>query len=246
METVAIADHPDNSGAHSGALLPDLSRNRQPGIQPAAYVEEAGFTTVPIDLAEREAVFVVFRRDVSAPPPPTPQMTQATLATLTGPWTVEFPPHWGAPASIQLPELISWTASSISGVKYFSGTAAYIKDMRAPAAWFRPGRHLYLDLGTVRDIAQVEVNGKSAGLVWAPPYLVDATGALRPGVNHLRIEVTNEWTNRILGDRPLPPEQRVLPQAFPPPGVRVFSFGPREPAESGLIGKVRVVAEEAR
>jgi hypothetical protein len=246
IATIAVADHRGNSGAHTGALLPDLSRNRQPGMQPAAYIDESGFTIVPLHLAERESVFVVFRHDNSAPPAPAPQMSQSTLATLHGPWTLQFPPHWGAPASIQLPALTSWTASSIPGVKYFSGTAAYIKDLDAPAAWFHPGRHLYLDLGTVRDIAQVQVNGKSAGLVWAPPYLVDVTNALKPGVNHLRIEVTNEWTNRIVGDHVLPPSEHVLPSSGAPPSRRGSFFGPREPAESGLIGDVTVVAEAAR
>jgi (4-O-methyl)-D-glucuronate---lignin esterase len=186
---------------------------------------------------------VIFRNNVASPPPPTPHMAESTLATLHGPWTIDFPPHWGAPASVQLPALTSWTANSNPGVKYFSGTATYVKDLNAPASWFRPGRHLYLDLGTVRDIAQVQVNGKSAGLVWAPPYKVDVTDALKPGVNHLRIEVTNEWTNRILRDRPLPPGKRILPDAFPPSGQRVFFFGPREPAESGLIGDVTVAAK---
>ena len=245
ISTVALEDHLDAAAAHTGALLPDLSRNRQPGIQPAAYDEEPGFTVVPLDLAERESVFVIFRHNVTTVAAPTPQMTRTTLATLHGPWTLNFPPHWGAPATIQLSALTSWTASSIPGVKYFSGTATYVKDLRAPAAWFRPGRRLYLDLGVVRDVAEVAVNGKPTGMVWAPPYLVDVTGTLRPGMNHLRIEVTNEWTNRILGDRPLPLDQRVLPQAFPPPGTRVFFFGPREPAESGLIGRVSVVAEQA-
>lgn len=245
IETVAVADHFDKSEAHTGALVPDLSLNRQSGIQPAAYVEESGFTVVPFDLAERESVFIVFLHNLNKTPAPALQMMQTKLATLSGPWALDFPPNLGAPATIRLPELTSWTTSSVPGVKYFSGTATYIKDVRAPAAWFRPGRHLYLDLGTVRDIAQVYVNGKSAGLVWAPPYLVDVTHALRPGMNHLRIEVTNEWTNRILGDRPLPPQQRVLPQAFPPPGARVFFFGPREPVQSGLMGEVKVIAEEA-
>jgi hypothetical protein len=246
IDTPAIGDDIEGSGAHAGALLPDRSGNRQPGIQPAAYVEEPGFTVMPLDLAERESVFVIFRHNVATPPPSTAQMAQTTLATMHGPWTLDFPPHLGAPATIRLPDLTSWTASSIPGVKFFSGTATYVKDFRAPSAWFRPGRKLYLDLGTVRDIAQVEVNGKSAGMVWAPPYLVEITGALKPGLNHLRIEVTNEWTNRILGDRPLPPNERILPDAFPPAGRRVFFFGPREPVESGLIGNVSVVSEQAR
>lgn len=245
ISTVALVDKLNASGAHTGALLPDLSRNRQPGIQPAAYVDESGFTIVPIDLAERESVFVVFRHNVTSPPP-TPQIVETSLATLRGPWTLDFPPQWGAPASVQLNALTSWTTSSIPGVKYFSGTATYVKDLRAPESWFRNGRRLYIDLGTVRDIAQVEVNGKSAGLVWAPPYRVDVTGVLRPGLNHLRIEVTNEWTNRIVGDRLLPPDQRVLPQSGPPPGRRALFFGPREPVESGLLGEVMMVSQSAR
>lgn len=244
ITTVAVSSNPNAAGAHTGAYLPDLERNRLPGIEPAKYVEDSGFTVVPLNLAERESVFVVFRHNVATAPPPTPKMVETTLATLHGPWTLTFPPHWGAPASVQLPTLTSWTTSSIPGVKYFSGTATYTKELQAPASWFRPGRHFYLDLGTVRDIAQVQVNGKPAGLVWAPPYRVDVTGALKPGVNHLRIEVTNEWTNRILGDRKLPRDKRILPDAFPPPGRRVFFFGPRQPAESGLLGHITVVAAQ--
>ena len=82
--------------------------------------------------------------------------------------------------------------------------------MQAPASWLRPGQHVFIDLGTVRDIAEVKVNGKSAGLVWAPPYRVDVTSALKPGANKLEIEVTNEWTNRIAGDRLLPADQHIL------------------------------------
>ncbi|MDE3149724.1 MAG: glycoside hydrolase [Acidobacteriota bacterium] len=245
IATVAVADNPDSAGAHTGALVEDRSRNRQPGIEPAAYTAESGFTVVPLDLGERESVFVVFRNDAAAPPQPAPAVTETTLATLHGPWTLTFPPHWGAPASVQMPELASWTASSDPGVKYFSGTATYTKDLRAPASWFRPGQRLYLDLGKVRDMAQVEVDGKSAGMLWAPPYRLDVTAALKPGVNQLRIKVTNEWTNRIVGDRLLPAAQRVLPQASPAPPRGGFFFGPREPAESGLLGSVTIVAERA-
>jgi len=132
-------------------------------------------------------------------------------------------------------------------VKYFSGTATYTKDLRAPATWFQLGQHLYLDLGKVRDIAEVEVNGKSVGMVWAPPYLVDVSKALQPGINRLTIKVTNEWTNRIVGDRLLPPEKRVLSQAgVVPARAGAPFFGPREPAESGLLGSVRIVRESAK
>jgi hypothetical protein len=150
---------------------------------------------------------------------------------------VTFPAKLGAPASIQLPKLQSWTESADAGVKYFSGTATYTRTLQAPRAWFTPGAKLLLDLGRVGDIAEVAVNGKSLGTFWKPPYLVDVTGALRPGANQLEIRVTNEWTNRIAGDRAAPEGQKVLsggPPSFGGPGRRLPL------PESGLMGPVEV------
>jgi hypothetical protein len=228
----------------TGVRTEDRSGSRQPGIEPAVYTKEPGFTTVPLDLAERESVFVVFRNTAPATTRNAAPMIQTTLATLSGPWTLAFPAQWGAPASLQMPELISWTSSLDPGVKYFSGTATYTKDVQTSASWFRPGQHLYLDLGKVRDIAEVTINGKSVGLVWAPPYRLDVTAALKPGVNRLQINVTNEWTNRQIGDRLLPPEKRVLPQTEQT-GSGLFE-GPQQPPESGLFGSVTLVAEHTR
>jgi hypothetical protein len=72
-----------------------------------------------------------------------------------------------------------------------------------------------LDLGMVKDLAEVSVNGKALGILWKAPYRVDATGALKAGANRLEVKVTNEWTNRQIGDRLLPVEKRVLAQAAP-------------------------------
>ena len=99
------------------------------------------------------------------------------------------------------------------------------------------------------DIAEVEINGKPVGLVWAPPYRLDVTAALRPGVNRLDMNVTNEWTNRQIGDRLLPPEKRVLFEAGAAPpqaggGMSLFGRA-QQPAESGLLGSVRFVAVRA-
>jgi hypothetical protein len=85
------------------------------------------------------------------------------MATVSGPWDVSFPPNFGAPAHIQLAKLEPWTVNPDDGVKYFSGTATYTKAVEAPQTWFRPGAKLLLDLGTVKDLAEVSVNGKALG-----------------------------------------------------------------------------------
>jgi hypothetical protein len=232
----------------SAVRMPDRSGNKQPGIEPALYtMPQGGFTVMPLDLAERESVFVIFRNAATSPARTASVAVETKLTTVAGPWTLSFPANFGAPASVQMPALTSWTDSADAGVKYFSGTATYTKTMTAPATWFKPGQHVWIDLGKVRDIAEVKVNGKSAGLVWAPPYRVDVTAALKPGVNKLEISVTNEWTNRQIGDRLLPADKHVL--STPPAPARpgggggggAFGFAPQAPPESGLIGDVTFV-----
>jgi hypothetical protein len=66
-----------------------------------------------------------------------------------------------------------------------------------------------LDLGDVKELAEVAVNGKPVSILWTPPFRADVTGALKTGAHHLEIKVTNLWTNRMIGDQELPPEQRL-------------------------------------
>lgn len=52
----------------------------------------------------------------------------------------------------------------------------------------------------MNDIAEIIVNGKSAGVVWYPPYRTDITQLLIPGNNTLELAVTTNWANRMIGD----------------------------------------------
>jgi hypothetical protein len=213
-------------------------------IEPAGWTIADQRTTVPLQLAERESVFVVFRHPASMTSRTQVAPDGKVVATVSGPWDVSFPANWGAPPKAQFAKLESWTANSEDGIKYFSGTAVYSKTVQASASWFRAGARLILDLGVVKDLAEVSVNGKAvAPVLWKPPYRVDVTGALKPGVNQVEVRVTNQWTNRQVGDRVLPPEKRILP-LVPGPAGRSGGpgFGPREPVESGLMGPVRVVS----
>ena len=94
-------------------------------------------------------------------------------------------------------KLIDWTKSSDPGVKYFSGTATYRKSFEF--AQDLP-KTVFLDLGTVREVASVKVNGKDAGILWKQPYSVNIAPFLKNGDNELEISVTNLWNNRIVGD----------------------------------------------
>jgi len=171
-------------------------------IEPAEYTIANGRTSVPLRLDPYGSVFVVFRHAASAPSRTLPHPASTPLETVQGAWQVSFPPNWGAPPQVQFDQLISWTNSSDEGVKYFSGTATYTKDIDVPQDWFKPGAKLILNLGGVKEIAEVSVNGQPVGgILWKPPFEADVTSALKPGSNHLEVKVTNLWPNRIIGDR---------------------------------------------
>lgn len=170
-------------------------------IEPASYYSSNGRTTVPLDLAPWETVFVVFRKPAATPSRTLPSIVETPLINVDGPWQVSFPPDLGAPASATFAKLTDWIDNPDEGIKYFSGIATYAKSIDLPASWIKPGAHLWLDLGGVKNMAEVSVNGKSLGIVWKQPFRVDMTSALKPGANAIEVKVTNGWANRIIGDR---------------------------------------------
>ena len=202
-----------------------------------AYEQAEGQTVVPLEFSPYGSWFVIFR-DSAAQHPATAKSNQLKLepqTELAGPWIVKFDPKWGGPAAVQFDSLISWPTHPDSGIKYYSGTATYEKTFAAPAALQVAGRRAWLDLGAVRELAEVRLNGKPLGIVWAPPFRVEITGALKPSGNVLEVEVVNFWPNRIIGDQFLPEEKR-----FTKTNVRKLT---QKTAlmESGLLGPVRLM-----
>lgn len=126
-----------------------------------------------------------------------------TLQEITGPWNLSFPPGRGAPENAVFPKLVSWTDSDNPGIKYFSGTATYTTTFQLDKA---PDKSVLLDLGSVKNIAEVSLNGTKFGTLWKPPFSVDVTAALKAGENRLVIQVTNLWPNRLIGDEKTHPD----------------------------------------
>jgi hypothetical protein len=120
-------------------------------------------------------------------------------------------------------------------VKYFSGSATYTKSIQAPADWFQDGGTLWLDLGDVKNIAEVSVNGSALGILWRTPFRVNVTSALKPGTNTLEIKVVNLWVNRLIGD-----QQDGVKTKYTYTAQQFYrADSPLLP--SGLIGPVKVI-----
>jgi hypothetical protein len=217
---------------------------------------ENGRTTVPMRFEPYESFFVVFphkqARQSGHVLPEASFAEPKTIAVVNGPWTVSFDPKWGGPEKIVFDKLEDWTQRSERGIKYYSGIATYQKSFDLLDLQSLDG-DLYLDLGEVHNIARVQLNGKDLGMVWTAPWRRKITDIARTRDNHLKVEVANLWTNRLLGDQQ-EPDADVRTVQWPsgllegktwPAGRFTFTtkkFGKTELPllKSGLIGPVTI------
>jgi hypothetical protein len=215
-----------------------------------AFVQADGRTTLPLEFAPYESLFVVFReatvqartqrRKNSLPLKP--------IQELAGNWTVVFDPQWCYPkpgvgegekgSTVVFGKLVDWTQRSEDGIKFYSGKAVYHTTFDVPALTASCPGKIYLDLGAVHDLADVRLNGRKLGVIWTAPWRTEITDAVKPVGNELEIAVVNLWPNRLIGDGQLPPEQRRTQSSD-----KSYYQGKHALLPSGLLGPVRIVSE---
>ncbi|HWI93833.1 MAG TPA: glycosyl hydrolase [Flavisolibacter sp.] len=197
-----------------------------------------GRTELPVFLGRNASLFVVLQ-----------QATKLTasnrgknwddikpLQTIDGSWKVDFNPSLGGPKeAITFNSLTDWTQHADSAIRYYSGTAVYSKTFNH---YGQKGKTVWLNLGTVNNLAQVFVNGKNCGVAWTAPFRVDISKAVKQGENTIQIEVVNTWNNRLVGDSHLPKEKRITYTAYP------FKMEDKPLLPAGLLGPVVVEVEQ--
>jgi hypothetical protein len=200
--------------------------------RPLSYRVEGDVTVVPLDLGPEDAKFVVFREPTPAASRTVAAPVETVVTSLAGPWSVAFQAGRGAPASITMPALAPLNEHADFGVRHFSGVSTWSTSFALPTI---PAGRLWLDLGTVADVAEVRINGQAAGITWWSPDRVEIGSLVRPGINTLEVRVANLWVNRLIGDRQAGAEPVTFTAA---PTYR--SDAPLRPA--GLIGPVSVIS----
>jgi hypothetical protein len=178
-----------------------------------------------------------------------------TLGKIENAWSVSFDTAMGAPNQTVFKTLTDWSQNADEGIKYYSGAAIYRKLFDLPKG---ANGKLYLNLGKVKNIARVRLNGKDLGVVWTNPWRVNITNAVQSVNNQLEIEVVNLWANRLIGDEHLPADgiddndgqwpQWLLDGTPRTSGRHTFAtfrhYSKRSPLmESGLLGPVTIEAE---
>ena len=225
--------------ADSGVIdrQPRYSESRDGRLVVPLALEPYGSVLIVVKPGRSSANFVPPAKNRDTLLPAVPKVSERAVSSE---WTVHFPAGWGAPAAAVFSGLASWTENQNAGIRYFSGTAIYSKEIEIPAEMLRSGSRLWLDLGEVREVAQVRLNGQTVGIAWKKPFRVALGGAAHAGVNRLEISVANLWPNRIIGDQSLPPERRFT-------HTNITKFKADSPLlPSGLLGPVKLMTESAR
>ena len=197
-----------------------------------------GRTSVSIELAPFGSVFVLLKFSDERRPAITsapPERGSLREIPLQGPWQLVFSGDGQNIAPITLEKVAAWSdtdgfTTRDDDVKYFSGTGTYLCKFDFEESL--SGKRIYIDLGEVHDIAQVTLNGELLGTAWTPPFRVEATHAIRIGLNYLEVAVTNGWANRLAGD--------AAAGEFSRPGSEIF-FPEGPVRSSGLQGPIRLV-----
>jgi hypothetical protein len=215
-----------------------------------------GGTTIALDLeAFGSRVLVFSKRELAAKAKP----TVAAALDLSAGWQVKFA---NDPKPVAMEKLASWTDSETT--KHFSGVATYTKLFEVSPA-LRGSARIELDFGDgkpatpaggrgqqrfqalydppVREAAVVYVNGRRAGALWHPPYVVDVTGLLINGQNQIYVEVANLAVNYMAG-RPLPDYKPLVAKygdRFQAQDMQLIA-----PVPSGLLGPIKLLASAAQ
>mgnify|MGYP002726648089 CR=1 FL=1 len=158
-----------------------------------------------------------------------------TIQTVTSTWQVHFDQKNGGTADEEFPELVSWTRKENPIVKYFSGTAIYKTTVTIDSTQLATSARIFIDLGVVKNIADLSINGTPAGVLWKAPFrTADIKPLLKEGDNLLEIKITNVWRNRMIGD--------VQPgEKHPVTAIRRFYKSTDKLLPSGLLGPVRII-----
>ena len=204
-------------------------------MEEVSYAVKDGRTVMNLDFVPDDAYFVVFRGRVEGESFTVAKAQETVLTEVTGEWTVHFKTPFDEEKTVETSVLTAWDKHQDEWVRHFSGTATYTTTVHVPAF---DGR-LILDLGNVKNIAEVYVNGKEVATLWKSPFRVDITDFVDCDTFSLDVKVTNLWVNRLIGEAALKPEDRKIYVSAP------FYKQSDKLLPSGMTGPVKLIMSKS-
>ena len=203
---------------------------------PQYTVNTDGTVSIPTSFHPLQSYFIVLRNGKA--------VTQVQSANFPDPVAVyDFTEHWnvdfdtarrGPNDTVCMDSLINWIDSDNDSIRHYAGKAVYNTTINIPE--INHDMQYYLDFTQVMVMARIFVNGEEAGGVWTLPYAINVTPYLKAGNNGIKVEVVNNWKNRLIGDKDIPEEVRQTKT-----NMHTYTS---DLQDSGIIGPVCICAYE--
>jgi hypothetical protein len=169
-------------------------------------------------------------------------------------WTLAFPGSAGSKPAPTEAHAASTLWTDNAATRFYSGEVRYTTAFTA--AKLQSGEHLMLRFAPstplpdtqgnkagmrawleppIREAALVFVNGKQVGALWHPPYELDVTAELTPGVNKLELHIFNTAINELAGQ---PPRDYTALKAKYGDRFQMQDMDNLQPIPSGIKGPV--------
>lgn len=166
---------------------------------------------------------------------------------IDGEWTLVLESPSFPRIAKKMERLDSWTEHP--DTRHFSGVGQYTIHFHLPSNYADRDIRLVLDLGSVGNVAEVEINNTPVGTSWYRSQRLDVTKAVHVGENSLVVRVTNTLINRITGLERMPSVPDELARRLgdgvhdaDPTTLSLLRFGPLP--RSGLLGPVRLLPQK--
>ena len=152
-----------------------------------------------------------------------------------GPRDIAFDPKQGGPEKIIFEPLEDWSAGLSPALNTMRGWPSTPRPSTFQGHRGAQPERWWLDLGTVKNMARVRLNGRELGIVWCAPWRVDVTGTVRAKGNQLEITVVNLSPNRLIGDEQLAPDCEYGKDGEPGPLARLADQGRAAAVDLGRL-----------
>lgn len=198
----------------------------QDRLLPVSSVQKDNRTEMTISFEPFQSFFVLFsenRIDI-------PQWVETKIETLKGNWSLQLESVEHTPIKQEQPDF--WTTSKVDDVRYHSGSGAYTLTFNQPTEIGE--QRVMLKLDRVESLAEVILNGKEVGVIWADPLEIDVTDYLKRGKNELEIRVYNTWGNRFGYENRNASAEKLVQTIATPKYLKDLQ-------ESGLQGDVQLI-----
>lgn len=181
---------------------------------------------VSVDFAPHQSLFIL----LSDKQLDLPVWKEERAEILKGKWTLQLEGQEAKAMEQDVPAF--WTESEEETIRYHAGKGTY--SLRFKQSNNLKDKRAVLRLANVEGMAEVLLNGKEVGVIWAKPYEIDVTDYLKKGENLLEINVYHTWGNRFGYEESGKAEQKMIQTTATPKFLKAL-----QPA--GLSGEVQLL-----